>query len=208
MGGGQAGYKGSPAQGPGGVPSHGGLRQDPRRRSPLVLGEEAGVSMPGSEGPSAVPPAAQEGDSAGDASAVESGGVGVWWAWPGGEPSHPAARRGLHLPHVPQAAPAGLGRAPAGTGALGAGEAGPGRPPCPSLPQGGATPAPSPPPPLTDPRGRSCLPRSPAPPVGTGVSPGQGAPSADPPRGARAERPATHLRQLQERRQQQEPAVS
>lgn len=40
-----------------------------------------------------------------------------------GEPSDPARRRGLHLPHVPQAAPAGLGRAPAGTAAPGAGGA-------------------------------------------------------------------------------------
>lgn len=97
-------------------------------------------------------------------------------------------RRGLHLPHVPQAAPAGLGRAPAGTATPRAGGA-PGGPRAPSEPppQGGARPR-LPPPRLTGPRGRSCRPRSPAPPVGTGVSPGRGAPSADPPRGARAER--------------------
>lgn len=99
-----------------------------------------------------------------------------------------AERRGLHLPHVPQAAPAGLGRAPAGTATPGAGgaPAGPTAPPEPP-PQGGARPR-LPPPRLTGPRGRSCRPRSPAPPVGTGVSPGRGASSADPPRGARAER--------------------
>lgn len=65
----------------------------------------------------------------------------------------------------------------------------------------------SPRPRLTGRRGRSCRPRIPAPPVGTGVRSGRDAQRADQPRGARAERPATHLRQQQERqRQLQEPA--
>lgn len=72
-------------------------------------------------------PSRGAGDSAGDSSAVqqgqgtvgERGGRGrIWWAWFQGEPLDPAPalRRGLHLPHVPQAAPTRLGWASAGTG--------------------------------------------------------------------------------------------
>lgn len=98
----------------------------------------------------------------------------------------------------------GPGAGTCGMAAPGAGGERPGPPFRPGLPAGGSrvppTPAPSlrptllassplPRPRLTGPRGRSCLPRNPAPPAGTRVSPGQGAPSADPPCGAGAEHP-------------------
>lgn len=65
-----------------------------------------GWTCEAAEGPTAFPSAAQDGDR------DRQGGGLVGLAR--GEPAHLGVRRDLHLPHVPQAAPAGLGRAPAG----------------------------------------------------------------------------------------------
>ena len=100
------------SQGPRGVLSHEELRQDPCPMLPGYWGRNLGSVCLAAGGLRTFLPAAQ--DSAGDSSAVEAKWVGVWWDWPRGGLSHPAARRALHLPHVPQAAPAGLGRAPVG----------------------------------------------------------------------------------------------
>lgn len=113
-------------------------------------------------------------------------------------------RRGLHLPHVPQAAPAGLGRAPAGTATPGAGGA-PAGPTAPSEPppQGGARPR-LPPPPTYRSEGSQLPSEKPSATCGDRGEPGPGRAERRPAPRCPSRAPATHLRQRQERRQQQE----
>lgn len=203
------------SQRPRGVLSHEELRQDPCRMLPGCWERNLGSVCQAAGGLRTFPPAAQDGDSGGDSSAVEPSGWGSGGLTQGRTVAPSCA---LRPPLTPRATgcSSGPGAGTCGTAAPGAGGERPGPLSRPSLPEGGPrvlpTPAPSlrptllaasplPRPRLTGPRGRSCLPRNPAPPAGTRVSPGHGAPSADPPRGAGAEHPATHLRQWQEWRQ-------
>ena len=88
------------SQGPRGVLSHEELRQDPCPMLPGYWGRNLGSVCLAAGGLRTFLPAAQ--DSAGDSSAVEAKWVGVWWDWPRGGLSHPAARRALHLRRLHQ----------------------------------------------------------------------------------------------------------
>lgn len=195
------------SQGPRGVPSHEELRQDP---CPMLLGywgRNLGSVCLAAGGLRTFLPGAQ--DRAGDSSAVEASGWGSGGTGPGED-------RRTQLRAAPSTYPTChrlLQRAWGGHLWDGGtwSRWGKARPTVPPKPLRGRTPGPPNPAPslrptlltasqlprprLTGPRDRSCLPRNPAPPAGTRVSPGQGAPSADPPCGAGAEHPATHLRQ-------------
>lgn len=128
---GKRAMKGSPAKGLGArtVPDWGRAH---KRGRPGAEGWRQGSAWEAAEGPSTLPSAPGRGQG--------------WRLLIRGARRVGGERRGLHLPHVPQAAPAGLGRAPAGTATPGAGgaPAGPTVPPEPP-PQGGARPGLPPP---------------------------------------------------------------